>query len=76
MNIQEAIKSTTKQYPFIRRKAWSGIITHEKCRTPIKVLPTDSPSGCILYEDYRMCVKPHWRPNACDLTADDWEIVF
>lgn len=73
MFIQEAIKAAMLHKPYITRTAWNRLST-----TPgggVKILPTDSPDGCIVVSDVKENRRHGWQPTAADLIADDWIIT-
>lgn len=74
MHIHEAIAATTRQEPFITRKAWE-YITSKPCACAIKIQPTNSPDGCIVESVNSAIPICGWQPTAEDLTADDWYSV-
>lgn len=76
MFIHEAIKARTADKPFITRKSWIEEYGSWG-RYGIKILPTSTPSGCMIQTKYRGTEKVpvnRWEPAAGDLVADDWEI--
>lgn len=74
MLIHEAIRSTTQEKPFIARKIWD-YPTAARCQSAARILPTDSPDGCIVLTASRETPCPGWMPTAGDLLADDWHPV-
>lgn len=73
MKIHEAIKATTIRKPYVTREAWAFLtVTPE---TPVKLLPTNSPDGCILISTMQKDSCRWWQPTAGDLLADDWGIT-
>ncbi|WP_437177263.1 Thoeris anti-defense Tad2 family protein [Anaerotruncus massiliensis (ex Liu et al. 2021)] len=75
MNIKDAIDSTSRQNPYITRRAWKGIIIERPCRAAIKVQATDSPDGCIVISASAESFRTGWAPRLADLQADDWEVT-
>lgn len=76
MTIAEAMAARTLDKPYVTRERWSYITEHY-CGYSYKLLPTDSPDGCISISG---ASKPsqiirRWAPRAEDLTADDWITV-
>ena len=72
MFIHEAIKAPTTKKPFITRKAW---MLNDIDRAIIRILPTDTPDGCIMVSDYSSRGPCRgWQPRAEDLVADDWVV--
>lgn len=74
MNILEAVQSTDESKPFIARKAWFHKFMLRDAKgsgSTHKVIPTNSPSGCILMSPLEGC-KGAWSPTKADLLADDW----
>lgn len=73
MLIHEAIAATTKVDRFIRRKSW-GYLTHHPCPGgAVKIMPTNSPDGCVIYSVARTSPVAGWQPKMEDLVATDWE---
>jgi len=72
--IQEAIMTRTGEKPYITRRAWEYITT-EPVAASVKILPTNSPDGCIVESVSESKPRRGWQPTAGDLVADDWEIV-
>lgn len=81
MNITEATKARTREQPFIRRKAWDYEITADsKCaailqRPKYRILPTNTPEGCLSVSQSSERPKAGWSPTEEDLLAEDWELV-
>lgn len=73
MTISEAIKARDRKHPYIRRKSWEYPIN--KIDSPLRILPTDSPDGCIVLSPLSEARCNGWMPTAADLGADDWEVV-
>lgn len=71
MTLCEAIKATTVGKPLIYRKKW--IYPVRSLDRQIRVLPTDSPNGCLLIVSVQG-ESPHWCPTKEDLLAEDWDI--
>lgn len=74
MYIYEAIKSTTPQTPYITRKSWC-YLTDRPCPAAVKILPTNSPDGCVVKSVSADKSRRGWQPSADDLTASDWVLV-
>lgn len=72
MYIHEAIKARTADEPFITRKKWLDLFG---ARRGVKLFPTYSPDGLILYSHAAKEPCRGWQPNAGDLVADDWVII-
>jgi len=72
--IHEAIQQTDEKRPFIARKSWFHKFLRPDANgtgTTHRIIPTDSPSGCILLSPMEGC-KGSWTPTKEDLQADDW----
>lgn len=74
MNIHEAIMARTHEKPYITRRDW-GYITVNPVAVSIKILPTNSPDGCVVESVSTEGPRRGWQPTAGDLAADDWETV-
>lgn len=80
MTIIEAINDVFPASPgrplFISRKKWLYIVQSTDCG--IKIQPTDSPNGMIVYSDAcgREGLHAGWQPTAEDLVADDWVVTW
>lgn len=74
MKIYEAIMARTDERPYIRRRSWD-YITIEPVAASVKILPTNSPDGCIVESATEGKPRRGWQPTAGDLVADDWEPV-
>lgn len=74
MHIHEAINATDGRNPCIRRKSWA-YPTDRPVSASVKILPTNSPDGCVILSVCTNDPQPRWAPTAVDLTADDWEVV-
>lgn len=74
MNICEAIIARTDERPYITRRAWE-YITPEPVAAGVKILPTNSPDGCVVESVTEKAPRRGWQPTAGDLVADDWETV-
>lgn len=71
MTLSEAINAATAGKPLISRKKWIYPVRSFDQQT--RVLPTDSPNGCLLIGATQGgCTR--WCPTKEDLLADDWEI--
>lgn len=73
MNICEAIKIRTVEKPCIRRRAWDYPTSTPVI--PVKLLPTNSPDGCLIMGATNKNPRNGWQPTAEDLVAEDWETV-
>lgn len=73
MYINEAAMSVTPKRPFIRRKSWD--YPTDKPTVAIKILPTNSPDGCVIKSATEKNTRHGWQPTASDLIADDWETI-
>ena len=76
MNIVEAMNARTPNQIYIMRKAWD--YPTEGGRNPeaaVKLLPTDSPNGCLICGVDEKIPRGRWQPTAGDLVADDWITV-
>lgn len=78
MNIFEAVKTRSeKNGLYITRKKWDYPYPSER-RDPepaIKIMPTDSPDGCVIYGVNKQTPRRRWQPAAEDLIAEDWITV-
>jgi len=80
MTIIEAIKEAYPAEPrkpvFIQREKWRHIITQPD--GGVKLLPTDSPDGMIVYSEAVAHGMPvgGWAPTAEDLIANDWVVTW
>ena len=74
MNIHEAIMARTHEKPYITRRDW-GYITVNPVAVSIKILPTNSPDGCVVESVSAEGPRSGWQPTAGDLAAEDWETV-
>lgn len=72
MNIHEAIMARTHEKPYITRRDW-GYITVNPVAVSIKILPTNSPDGCVVESVSAEGPRSGWQPTAGDLAAEDWE---
>lgn len=72
MYIHEAIRKRSSVHPFITRKAWA--LKFSVART-IKIFPTNTPDGMILYSNSIRGPVRGWQPREEDLTANDWTIT-
>lgn len=73
MRIHEAICARSAEEPYITREKWTNVFGFP---APVKVVPTDSPDGCIVLsvaDNRRFC---RWQPTLDDLVADDWNPVW
>ena len=81
MNICEAIRARTPGRPYLRRKSWEFRLTVDGSRRALlsqsqfRILPTDTPDGCLAVSMTDHRPRPSWAPMATDLLADDWEVV-
>lgn len=75
MNIHEAIMARTHEKPYITRRDW-GYITVNPVAVSIKILPTNSPDGCVVESVSAEGPRSGWQPTAGDLAAEDWETVI
>lgn len=73
MYIHEAIRSTTRNRPYIRRSAWNYPTTSPD--VAVKILPTDSPDCCLIISAIEKNPRRGWQPTTEDLIASDWETV-
>lgn len=73
MNIIEAIAQTGSGMNYITRAAWRHALPF-RTTAAVKVLPTDSPEGCLLLSCALEKYTP-WQPRLEDLIADDWRPV-
>lgn len=71
MTLSEAISAVTVRKPLIYRKKWIYPVSSPDQQT--RVLPTDSPSGCLLIGAAQGGFT-RWCPTKEDLLAEDWEI--
>lgn len=74
MYIHEAIQSRSPDKPYITRESWE-YITDKPVAAAVKILPTDSPDGCVVESVSRKNPCRGWQPTAGDLMADDWKTV-
>lgn len=75
MYIYEAVMATSKENPYITRRAWQ-YVTEYACPSSIWIQPTNSPDCCIVgSETTSSSPRRGWQPTAEDLVADDWEVV-
>lgn len=74
VNIHEAIMARTHEKPYITRRDW-GYITVNPVAVSIKILPTNSPDGCVVESVSAEGPRSGWQPTAGDLAAEDWETV-
>lgn len=74
VNIHEAIMARTHEKPYITRRDW-GYITVNPVAVSIKILPTNSPDGCVVESVSTEGPRRGWQPTAGDLAAEDWETV-
>lgn len=74
MNICEAVKARTNEYPYIARASWN-YPTSVWCNAVIKIMPTNTPDCCIIESITNNTPRPGWMPTAEDLTADDWVLI-
>ena len=81
MNICEAMRARTPERPYLRRKSWEFRLTVDGSRRALlsqsqfRILPTDTPDGCLAVSMTDHRPRPSWAPMAADLLADDWEVV-
>lgn len=68
MTLTEAINATTARKPHIIRKKW--IYPTSEPYAGARVLPTDSPAGCLLLGPDGRTTR--WTPTREDLLAEDW----
>lgn len=73
INIHEATAYASENNAFITRKIWSRVITSNPVRTAIKLQPTNTPSGCFVYDGVTNNIRSGWQPRAEDLLAEDFE---
>lgn len=71
MKISEAIMARTEETPYITRQSW-GYITVCPVVANVKILPTNSPDGCIMESATDGKPRRGWQPTAGDLVAEDW----
>lgn len=74
MYIHEAVAEALECNAYITRKSWSHV-TNKPCDAAVKILPTDTPDGCIIESVTRKNPCYGWRPGAEDLTANDWIVL-
>lgn len=78
MDIFEAVKiRNEKNGLYITRKKWDyPYPTARRDPEPaIKIMPTDSPDGCVIYGVNEQIPRRRWYPTAEDLAAQDWLTV-
>ena len=73
MYIHEAVQSTSLKHPYITRSSWDRLSPEPS--GGIKIMPTDSPDGCIVISDVKDGRRRGWQPTAADLAANDWQPV-
>lgn len=73
VNIVEAVKIAMETRMCIRRRCWD--YPTSKPMIAVKILPTNSPDGCVLLGVAHQIPRNGWQPNAEDLVAEDWETV-
>lgn len=73
MYIYEAVMSVTRKKPYIRRKSWD--YPTDRPTVSVKILPTNSPDGCVIKSVTEKITRHGWQPTASDLIADDWETI-
>lgn len=71
--LHEALKSRTREKPYITRLGWQ-YITDQPTAAAVKILATDSPDCCIIMSVAGKNPCRGWQPTAGDLMADDWVI--
>ena len=72
MYIHKAIRARTAEEPFITRKKWGDVFG---ARQGVRLFPTCSPDGMIVYSRADKAPCRGWQPTAEDLVADDWIVT-
>lgn len=77
MTILEALSERTERIPYITRGKWNkGYVYQNITETcAVKLLPTNSPDGCVVVSADSEPEIRTWQPIEEDLTADDWFIT-
>lgn len=74
MYLHQAVEAAMEGRMCVRRRAWD--YPTSKPVISVKILPTNSPDGCVILGAAHQIPRSGWQPTAEDLTAEDWEIVL